>query len=131
MQELAEQFLLRGQRHERVVWLAFKKRLDEGNGALRIVMPQPVEIHQHRMGATGLLFEAGGADLAPGAHQIVRRERLESRLDVLFAGGRGLVEAELLVAPIHGLGGSFWVLAAQGRGRKDLGKGLCRKQSLL
>ena len=86
MQELAEQFLLRGQRHERVVWLAFKKRLDEGNGALRIVMPQPVEIHQHRMGATGLLFAAGGPDLAPGAHQIVRRERLESRLDVLFAG---------------------------------------------
>ena len=29
MQELAEQFLLGDQRHERVVWLAFKQRLEE------------------------------------------------------------------------------------------------------
>jgi hypothetical protein len=101
VQQLAEQFFLGDQRHQRIVRFVLKQCLDEGYGTLGLVVAKAIEIDRRRVRAVGSILEADAAHFTPGPHQFFRGKSLEPRLH-LFAGWSGHpVEAKLRVAPMH------------------------------
>jgi hypothetical protein len=106
-EQLAEHVSLRQRHDDLIVRLTREFSFDERDPALGRLMGQPVEIHSEGVGPVGLVLEAGGADLPPGAHQIVHGEARETRFDFLSGRRRfglaagGVAKPEHLVTPAH------------------------------